>query len=261
MSLQIHPSSVVSPQAELGDDVVIGPFCLVEGRAVLGSRTRLLSHAVIGNYAELGDDNVVYPHTTVGLEPQDLKFRGEPSKLVVGHRNTIRENATLHRGTEGGGGITIIGDDNLLQVGAHVAHDCFVGNGNVLGHQCTLAGHVTIGHGCVVGAYSGVHQFCRVGDHAFMGGYTVATMDVLPFMKTVGSRDTKSYGVNTVGLRRKGFSEEALDALAKAHRLLFAKGLPLAEALDQVLQTYGQVAEVVMLVNFIKSAERGIHRG
>lgn len=252
----------VDPGVELGEDVVIGPFCVVEAGARIGARTRLRSHVVVSGFTEIGEDNHIFPHTSLGLEPQDLKFAGEETRLVVGNRNQIREGATLHRGTAGGGGITRLGDDNLLQVGAHVAHDCQVGHGNVLGQVSALAGHVTVGDGCIVGAFSAVHQFCRVGDHAFMGGFTVATLDVLPYMKTVGVRETKSYGVNTVGLQRKGFSPESVDALSKAHRLLFHKGLRLEEALAQ-LEAEGAtaVAEVAYLVKFIREAERGIIRG
>jgi len=261
-TVKISPLAEVSPDAELGEGVVIGPFCVVEGGARIGARTRLRSHVVVGAFAEMGEDNLVFPHTTIGLEPQDLKFAGEETRLIVGSRNTIRENCTLHRGTEGGGGITRLGDDNLMQVGAHVAHDCQVGNGNVLGQVCALAGHVTVGNGCIVGAFSAVHQFCRVGDHAFMGGYTVATLDVLPFMKTAGVRETKSYGVNTVGLQRKGFSPETIEALSKAHRMLFRKGLRLEEALEQLAaDPLSGVAEVAFLMQFISSAERGIIRG
>lgn len=262
MSIEIHPSSIVSPKAELADGVVIGPFCVVEEDTRIGRGTRLRSHVVIGPHTEIGEDNLIYPQSAVGLEPQDLKYRGGPTRLVVGDRNTIRENCTLHRGTEDGGGITRFGSDNLMQVGAHVAHDCQVGSQNVLAHMSTLAGHVMLGDGCILGAFSAVHQFCRVGNHAFTGGYTVITMDVLPFMKTVGNRDVKSYGVNTLGLQRKGFSQETIEALSHAHRVLFRQQLRLEEAL-QKLEEEGatQVPEVAYLLKFIREAERGIHRG
>lgn len=252
----------VGSSVELGEDVVIGPFCVVEDGAKIGARTRLRSHVVVSGFTEIGEDNLIFPHTTLGLEPQDLKFAGEESRLVVGHRNQIREGATLHRGTAGGGGITRLGNDNLLQVGAHIAHDCQVGDGNVLGQVCALAGHVSVGDGCIVGAFSAVHQFCRVGDHAFMGGFTVATLDVLPYMKTVGVRETKAYGVNTLGLQRKGFSPESIDALSKVYRRLFHKGLRLEDALAQLeAEEAGAIPEVAYLLKFIREAERGIIRG
>lgn len=261
MTPRIHPSAVVSPEAELGADVVVGPFCLVEGNARIGARTVLHSHVVIGPHTTLGEDNRVFPHATLGMEPQDLKFKGEPTTLVIGSRNHFREGATLHRGTVGGGGITTLGDDNFFMTGAHVAHDCHVGNKNIFANSATLAGHVEVGHGCNVGAFSAVHQFCRVGDHAFMGGFTVATQDVLPYMKTVGARDTKSYGVNTIGLQRKGFSAEAVEALKKAHRTLFHSNLLREEALAQVEAELGHIGEVAYLVAFIRASKRGIHRG
>jgi len=261
VSAQIHPMSVVSPEAQLGEGVVIGPFCVVEGNAKIGARTVLRSHVVIGPHTELGEDNEIYPHATLGMGPQDLKFKGAPTRLVVGNRNVIRESCTLHRGTEGGGGITTVGDDNFLMTGAHIAHDCHVGNKNIFANNGTLAGHVEVGNGCSVGAFSAVHQFCRVGDHAFMGGFTVATQDVLPYMKTVGARDTKSYGVNAIGLRRKGFSDAAVDALGRAHRLLYHSGLLKDEALAKVEAELGGIEEVAYLLRFIREAKRGVHRG
>lgn len=261
MSVQVHPSAVVHPDTQLGEGVVIGPFCLVEGSSKIGARTVLRSHVVIGPFTELGEDNVVFPHATLGMEPQDLKFSGAPTRLVIGHRNTFREGTTAHRGTEGGGGITRVGDDNFLMTGAHIAHDCHVANNNIFANCATLAGHVEVGERTNIGAFSAVHQFCRVGDHAFMGGFTVATQDVLPFMKTVGARDTKSYGVNTVGLQRRGFQAETIDALKKAHRLLFHAGLLREDALRQVEAELGQFPEVAYLVKFIRESKRGVHRG
>ena len=261
MAVEIHPSSVISKDAELADGVVIGPFCLVEGNAKIGARTLLRSHVVIGPHTELGEDNDIYSHATLGMGPQDLKFQGAPTRLVIGNRNVIREGATLHRGTEHGGGITTVGDDNFLMTGSHIAHDCHVGNKNIFANCATLAGHVEVGSGANIGAFSAVHQFCRVGDHAFMGGFTVATLDVLPFMKTVGARDTKSYGVNTIGLQRKGFASEVIEALSKAHRVLFHSGLLREDALEKVEADFGSIAEVKYLIDYIRSSKRGIHRG
>ncbi len=261
MSATIHPTAAVSPDATLGEGVVVGPFCLVEGNARIGARTTLRSHVVIGPHTEIGEDNVIFPHATLGMEPQDLKFRGEPTRLVVGSRNHFREGCTLHRGTVGGGGLTTVGDDNFFMTGAHVAHDCHVGSGNIFANCATLAGHVEVGDKTNIGAFSAVHQFCRVGDHAFMGGFTVATLDVLPFMKTVGARDTKSYGVNTIGLQRKGFSPEVVEGLKKAFRTLFHSGLLREEALAKVDAELGHLAEVAYLARFIRESKRGIHRG
>jgi UDP-N-acetylglucosamine acyltransferase len=261
MSAQIHPSSVVSPEARLGEGVVVGPFCLIEGSSVIGDRTLLRSHVVIGPHTEIGEDNDIYPHATLGMGPQDLKFKGAPTRLQVGNRNVIREGCTLHRGTEGGGGLTTMGDDNFLMTGAHIAHDCHVGSMNIFANCATLAGHVEIGDGCTIGAFSAVHQFCRVGHHAFMGGFTTATQDVLPFMKTAGVRDTKSYGVNTIGLQRKGFPADVVEGLKKAHRLLFHSGLLREEAMAQAGRELGDIPEVAYLLTFIREAKRGVHRG
>ncbi len=261
MNAQVHPSSVVSPAARLGDDVVVGPFCVVEGDAVLGVRTVLRSHVVVGPFTEIGEDNEVYPQATLGLAPQDTKYRGSPTLLRIGARNVIREGCTLHRGTEGGGGVTAIGDDNLFMAGAHVAHDCRVGSRNVFANNATLAGHVDVGDDCTLGAFTAVHQFCRVGDHAFTGGFTVVTMDLLPYMRTSGSRDTRSYGPNTLGLQRKGFPPEVVESLKRAHRLLFRSGLGIEEALAQAEAEQGNVAAVAYLIRFIREAERGVHRG
>jgi UDP-N-acetylglucosamine acyltransferase len=261
MSIEVHPSSVISKDAQLADGVVIGPFCVVEGTSKIGKGTLLRSHVVIGPHTEIGEDNDIHPHVTLGMGPQDLKFKGAPTRLQVGNRNVIRECSTFHRGTEGGGGLTTIGDDSLFMVGSHIGHDCHVGNKIIFANNGTLAGHVHVGDGATVGAFSAVHQFCNVGDHAFMGGFTVATMDVLPYMKTVGARDTKSYGVNTIGLRRKGFAEESIVGLNKAHRILFHKNLLLEDALKRVEQEFGNLAEVAYLVRFIRAAKRGIHRG
>ncbi|MCE1228804.1 MAG: acyl-ACP--UDP-N-acetylglucosamine O-acyltransferase, partial [Firmicutes bacterium] len=261
MAATIHPSSVISPEAQIADGAIIGPFCVVEGNAKIGARTVLRSHVVIGPHTELGEDNEIYPHATIGMGPQDLKFKGAPTRLVIGHRNVFRESCTMHRGTEGGGGITTIGDDNFFMTGSHVAHDCHVGSRNIFANNGTLAGHVEVGDGCTVGAFSAVHQFCRVGDHAFMGGFTVATQDVLPFMKTVGARDTKSYGVNAIGLRRKGFDPEVVEALVKAHRLLYHSGLLKEEAMARTEAELGSVPEVAYLLRFVREAKRGVHRG
>jgi len=261
MSAQIHPLSVVSPEAVLGDGVVVGPFCVVEGGSRIGARTVLRSNVVIGPFTEIGEDNDIYPHCTVGMGPQDLKFKGAPTRLKIGDRNVFREGCTLHRGTEGGGGLTTVGDGNFMMTGSHIAHDCHVGSNCIFANCATLAGHVEVGDYSNIGAFSAVHQFCRVGPHAFMGGFTVATMDVLPYMKTAGARDTKSYGVNTIGLRRKGFPDASVEGLVKAHRILFHSGLLREEALAKVEQELADIPEVGILTRFIRESKRGIHRG
>jgi len=261
MTAKIHTMSVVSDEAEIGDNVIIGPFCVVEGNSKIGAGTVLRSHVEVGPYTEIGEENDIFPHVAIGMHCQDIGYKGEPTRLVIGNRNVIRESCTLHRGTVKGGGITKVGNDNFLMVGVHIAHDCVVGNKNIMANCASLAGHVEVGSGVNMGGFSAVHQFCRVGDHAFMGGYTTANMDVLPFMKTAGTRDTKSYGVNSIGLRRKGFSDDVIHVLKQAHRILFEMGLLREEAMEKVSAEFGNIPEVTYLLDFIRNSKRGIIRG
>jgi len=252
----IHPSAIVAADARIGSGSVIGPFCIIESNVVIGSGNRLMASITVGENTRIGDDNTVYPYTTLGLPPQDLKFGGEQTRLQIGNGNTIREHVTLHRGTGHGGGLTELGDENLIMVGAHAGHDCRIGNRSILSHGCALAGHVTVGDDAVVGASSSVHQFCHVGDHAFIGGHSVVVQDAMPFIKTVGNR-AKIYGVNTIGLERKGFSSEDVKAVKQAYRILFLKKLALAEALDRVEEELGDNARVAYLTDFIRKALEG----
>jgi UDP-N-acetylglucosamine acyltransferase len=263
MTAIIHPTSVISPDAEIGEGVNIGPFCLIEGASKIGAGTVLRSHVVIGPHTEIGEENDIFPHATVGLQCQDISYKGEPTRLVMGNRNVIRESCTLHRGTVKGGSITRIGDENFIMTGVHIAHDCIIGNNNIMANCATLAGHIEVGNGINIGGFSAIHQYCRIGDHAFMGGLTTASMDVLPFMKTAstGTRETKSYGVNIIGLRRKGFPEETIKALQQAHRILFGKGLLREEAMEKAASEFGNVPEVAYLLEFIRNSKRGVIRG
>ncbi len=261
MARIIHPTSIVSPKAELGNDVSIGPFCTVDATAVIGNNTELRSHVIIGPYTTLGTNNIIYPFVSIGLEPQDLKFDGEVTSCIIGDKNTFREGVTINRGTQKGGAITRIGNDNFMMTSVHIAHDCQVGDKNIFANHATLAGHVQLGSDCNIGAFSAIHQFCRVGNHAFLGGFTVATLDCMPFMKTVGTRETKSYGVNSIGLERKGFNRDQIANLKEAHRILFHGGLERDQALEQVLSKYSSSPEVVYLIDFVRDSVRGIHRG
>jgi UDP-N-acetylglucosamine acyltransferase len=244
----------------LADGVVVGPFCLVEGGARIGARTVLRSHVVIGPFTDLGEDNDVFARATLGMGPQDLSYRGSPTRLRIGHRNVIREGCTMHRGTEHGCGLTTVGDENLFMTGSHVAHDCQVGSHNCFKDSATLAGHVEMGDFCTVGAYSAVHQFCRVGSHAAMDSFTGASMDVMPYMRTAGVRDTRSCGVDAPGLRRCGFKEATIEALVRADHLLFHAGLLREEGLARAQEELGGISEVDALLRFIRASRRGIHR-
>ncbi|MEM7248824.1 MAG: acyl-ACP--UDP-N-acetylglucosamine O-acyltransferase [Acidobacteriota bacterium] len=260
MSVEVAAGATVAEGARIGSDVLIGPGSVVGPDVVIGDRCRIGPLCVLDGRLELGPDCVLSSHSVLGSPPQDLKYDGEPTTTRIGARNQFREFTTVNRGTAGGGAETIIGDDNLFMTGAHVAHDCRVGSGTIFANNATLAGHVDVADCATVGAFSAVHQFCSVGRHAFIGGYTVCTKDVLPFIKTVGSRgDIKALGVNAIGLRRRGLEEESVSALQAVFRRLrrgrFGKDV-LAE-----LGTEELVPEVRELVDFVVAARerRGVH--
>lgn len=255
----VHATAVVSPGAELGEGVEIGPYTVIGDGVRVGDRTRIASHVVVEGPAEIGAENRIFPFASIGQSPQDLKYHGEPTRLVVGDRNQIREYVTLHRGTEGGGGETRLGGDNLLMVGAHVAHDCRVGSGVIMANQATLAGHVTVEDGATVGAFSAVHQFCRVGRHAFIGGGSIVVKDALPFARSQGNH-AKCYGENAIGLRRKGFDDASVRRLHRAFRLLLASSLNTTQALETIRTDEDLMSNehVAYLVGFIETAQRGV---
>jgi UDP-N-acetylglucosamine acyltransferase len=206
---------------------------------------------------EIGEDNVIFPNTTIGVAPQDLKYHGEPSRTRIGSRNRIRECVTIHRGTEGGGMLTEIGDDNLLMAYTHIAHDVRMGSHCVLANGATCGGHVVIGDWAVIGAFTGLHQFCRVGRHAMIGGYSVITQDVLPFATTVSERENKVFGANKTGLERRGFTAEQIEPLQTAMRLLTRAGLNTAQALERIREELPATAELAELLDFIATSQRG----
>jgi UDP-N-acetylglucosamine acyltransferase len=253
----IHPTAVVSPRAQLGHDCFIGPYTTIGENVVLGDRVRLDSHIVIDGHTRLGDDTHVFPFVSIGLASQDLKYRGEPSETRIGGRCSIREFVTIHRGTEGGGMLTEIGDDCLIMAQAHVAHDCIIGNKVIMANAATLAGHVIVESGANIGAYSGVHQFCRVGREAYVGGYSVVVKDALPFALTVGNH-ARCYGLNTTGMRRRGYSRASTDALHHAFHLLLSSKLNTTQALDRIRHEIAESAEVDELVRFIETSKRGV---
>ena len=252
----IHPTAIVHPDATIGAGTAIGPYATIGAQVRIGRDCRVGASAVIDGWTEIGDANEIFPMASVGLIPQDLKFGGEKTRLVIGNRNIIREFATIHRGTAGGGGLTRIGDHNLFMAYAHIAHDCHVGNETIFGNGATLAGHVVVEDYANVGAYSGVHQFCRVGSHAFIGGYSVVTKDALPFAKTVGNR-ARIYGLNTIGLVRRKFSQDAIAKLRRAYRYLLHSNT--SRALAQIEQDPTlQCPEVQYVVDFIRTSKRGV---
>jgi UDP-N-acetylglucosamine acyltransferase len=236
MPVTIHPSAIVDPAANLGADVMIGPLCVIGPHVHLGDRVRLCSHVVLDGHTMIGDDSIIYPFASLGHAPQDMKYRGEPSRLVIGRRNRIREHVTMNPGTDGGGMLTKIGDDGLFMVGVHVGHDCRIGNHVILANNVTLGGHVSIGDHVVIGGLSAVHQFVRIGAHAMIGGMSGVEADVIPYGLAKGERAWLA-GLNLIGLERRGFDRGTIADLSKAFKRLFADeggGGVLAERLAQV---------------------------
>jgi UDP-N-acetylglucosamine acyltransferase len=252
----LDPTAIVHPGARIGPGSVIGPHAIIGEHVVLGRDCRVGASSVIDGWTEIGDGNEVFPFASIGLIPQDLKFKGERTRLVIGHRNVFREFVTIHRGTAGGGGVTEIGDHNVFMAYAHIAHDCHVGNYTIFGNAATLGGHVTVEDYAAVSAFSGVHQFCRVGRHAFIGGYSVVTKDALPFAKTVGNR-ARIYGLNTIGLERRKFSRDTINKLRRAFRYLLHSNT--SRALAQIDRDPSlRCDDVQYLIDFIRSSSRGV---
>ncbi len=255
--MSIHPTAIIDPAARIHPEAEIGPYCVIGAEVEIGAHTRLMGHIFIEGPTWIGDDNTFYPYASIGVASQDLKYHGERTETRIGSRNKIREFVTIHRGTEGGGSVTSIGDDNLLMAYAHIAHDANIGSHCILGNAVTLAGHVTIGDWAIVEAFSGVHQFCRIGQHAFVGGYSVLTRDVLPYSQTVTPRESRVFGANKVGLKRRGFEQETIDGLHKSFRLLGSDTLNTTQAIEQIRSDVAPSPQVEELIEFIRSAQRG----
>ena len=252
----VHPTAIVHPDAVVGEGSTVGPYCTIGAHVKIGRRNKIGASCVIDGVTEIGDDNDISPMTSIGLVPQDLKFGGEPTRVVIGNRNVIREFVTIHKGTGGGGGLTSIGDHNLLMAYTHIAHDCHIGSETIFANAATLAGHVLVEDYSTVGAFSGVHQFCRVGRYAFIGGYSVVTKDALPFVKSVGNR-ARIYGINTIGLRRRGFAPDTIAKLNRAYRYLLHSNTSRALALIERDASLMKCDEVRYLVEFIRTSKRG----
>ena len=255
--VRIHPSAVIMKGAVIGAGTIVGPNAVIGPHVKLGEGCRIGASAVVDGYTEIGGGTEIYPFASIGLVPQDLKFRGEETYLRIGERNIFREFVTIHRGTRGGGGETTIGDRNVFMAYAHVAHDCRIGDDTIFGNNATLGGHVFVDDFATISAGSGVHQFCRIGRHAFVGGYSVVTKDALPYAKTVGNR-ARIYGLNTIGLIRRGFTEEVVGKLKRAYRYLLQSRLNTTRALRQIEQDATlSCPEVQYLVDFIRTSQRG----
>ena len=254
--MSIHPNSVVAAGAVVPDSCTVGPFCTIGPEVVLGEGCTLVSHVVLDGRTRLGARNIIHPFASLGISPQDLKYKGEPTRLEIGDENDIRECVTISRGTAEGSGVTRIGSGNLLMAYAHVGHDCQVGSHCILANCATLAGHVTIEDFATVGAFCPVHQFCTVGRYAFIGGGTIVTQDVLPFSLTSSKRENKAFGINKVGLRRRGFSSERLLTLQKAFRYLLAAKLNTTQAVEKIKELEGEDAALVAA--FVERSKRGV---
>ncbi|HEY0263681.1 MAG TPA: acyl-ACP--UDP-N-acetylglucosamine O-acyltransferase [Granulicella sp.] len=259
--MSIHPTAIVAEGAVIPESCTVGPYCTIGPNVVLGERCTLVSHVVLDGYLTMGDDNRVFSFTCLGIEPQDLKYKGEPTKLVIGDKNDIREYVTISRGTVGGGGITRIGGGNLIMAYTHIGHDSVIGDGCILANGATLAGHVTVEDFATVGALNPVHQFCTIGKYAYIGGGTTITQDVLPYSLTSIERNNHAYGINKVGLERKGFTPEEIKQLRAAYKMLLASKLNTSEALAAIREKIasGEFGErVAYLADFIAKSERGI---
>jgi UDP-N-acetylglucosamine acyltransferase len=257
MSSFIHETAIVAPGARIGTDCYIGPFSTVGEEVVIGDKVRLDSHVVIDGRTSVGDETHIFPFASIGLAPQDLKYAGEPTATEIGKRNHIREFVTVHRGTAGGGGLTKIGDGNLLMAQAHVAHDCRIGDEVIMANAATLAGHVEIADKANIGAYSGVHQYCRIGYEAFVGGYSVVVKDAMPFAVIQGNH-AKCYGLNRVGMRRRGYAKDVIEKLHRAFHMLLSAKLNTTQAVEKIRAEIMDCAEVDLLVEFIEASKRGV---
>ena len=256
--MNIHPTAIVDPSARIPESCSIGPYCVLHAGVELGEYCELVSHVVVGGPSRFGSHNKIYPFAALGMDPQDITYRGEPTRLEVGDHNVIREYVTITRGTPKGGGVTRIGSHILVMAYAHVGHDCVIGDHSMLVNAATLAGHVTVEEWAVVGALCPVHQYVRIGAHSYIGGGTTITQDVLPYSMTSAERDTHAYMLNKVGLERRGFSRERIAALHHAFKILLASKLNTSQALEKLRAEGAHGEDVEALLNFIESAQRGV---
>jgi len=254
----IHPSAVVDPKAEIGDGTFIGPFCLIGPNVKLGAKLKLYSHIVVEGDTEIGDQTEIYPFASIGHIPQDKKFSGEDSRLVIGSHNRIREHVTMNPGTEGGGMVTGVGSNGLFMAGSHVAHDCIIGDHVIIANNATLAGHCVVEDFAILGGLSAIHQFVRIGAHSFIGGMSGIENDVIPYGMAIGNRAALS-GLNIIGLKRQGFDREQIHSLRKAYRMLFSNDGTLAERVEDVDKMFGSDEGVAQIISFIRAeSERSL---
>lgn len=258
--MKIHPTAVVHPKAELADDVEVGPYSVVGEHVRLGKHTRLLSHVCVEGWTEIGTECELHPFVSIGGPPQHLQYQGEPTRVIIGHHNILREYVTVNRATMQGGGKTTIGDHNFLMAYVHVAHDCHLGNHLILANAASLAGHISIGDHAIIGGLSGIHQYVRIGPYSMVGGCCALGQDLPPFMRAAGGYRARMYGLNSIGLRRHGFSADRISALKEAYDLLFRSGHRVAEAVKLAKESFKDNADVMQVAAFMEGTKRGICR-
>jgi UDP-N-acetylglucosamine acyltransferase len=256
--MKAHPTAIVDPGAKVHPSCKIGPYCVIGPEVELGERCHLVSHVAIEGPTKIGADNAFFPFCSIGMAPQDLTYAGEPTRLEIGEHNTIREFVTINRGTVKGGGLTRVGNHILVMAYTHIAHDCVIGDHVILANAATLGGHVTVEEWATVGALCPVHHFIRIGAHSFVGGGTTITRDVLPFSKTSAARDVQAYGLNAIGLERRGFSKERIRKIHHAYKVLLASKLNTSQALEKLKAEADRGEDVEMLIRFIEQSERGV---
>ncbi len=258
--MQIHSTAIVHPKASLADDVEVGPFCLIGEHVTIGKGTRLLSHVTVDGWTEIGERNELHPFASIGGPPQHLGYKGEPTKVVIGHDNIFREYVTVNRATVSGGGATVLGSHNFLMAYVHVAHDCRLGSHLIMANAASLAGHITIGDHAIIGGLTGIHQYVRIGSYSMVGGCCAITQDLPPFMRAAGGYRARMYGLNSVGLRRHGFSPDRISVLKRAYDMLVRSGHRVAEATRLANAEFGDQSDVMTILGLLEGTKRGICR-
>ncbi len=257
--MNIHPTAIIHPKARLDSSVKVGPYSIIGEEVEIAKDVEIQSHVVVEGLTRIGEGCIIFPHCAIGLPPQDFKYKGEPTRLIIGQKNTFREYITLHRGTPKGRFETVIGDHNYFMAYCHVAHDCIIGSHVIMANVATLGGHITIGDHAVLGGLVAIHQFVRVGAYALIGGGAIVVQDVPPYVIASGNR-SKLFGLNRIGLQRNGFSKDQTEALKMAYKILFRSNLSLKEAVKETRRQYGSMAEVETFVSFVEHSKRGICR-
>ena len=259
MDKEIHSTAIISPHAEIEEGTQIGPFCIIKDNARIRAGTKLISNVIVEGDTLIGENCTVYPFTSIGFPPQDIKYKGEPTKVRIGNNNTIREYVTIHRASVGGDGVTVIGDNDFILAYVHIAHDCKIGNFVTMANMASLAGHVIIEDYAYIGGIVGIHQFTRIGTHSMVGAFSGVAQDIPPYMIASGSR-AKLFGLNTIGLQRHGFSDQTINDLKKAYKILFREKRTLKDAIKKIQEDLPYTDEIKHLIEFIQKNKRGICR-